>query len=99
MGSRRVVAAIAPSSSCLQDSYATQYYILQAWIKAGFNQAIVPTQMLKSVVYAFPTLQDTQAFGWVDPQVIAVTIRHSHLFQLVALKRLIVPSSLKHQAI
>ncbi|BAY26267.1 hypothetical protein NIES2100_60810 [Calothrix sp. NIES-2100] len=89
----QLVAAIAPVLKAIAHQLRhPQYYILQSldseWVLTTLsNRANLKKE--KSVVYAFPTLQDaTQtASASLDSQVIAIAIPVTHiLFQLVALE-------------
>jgi len=90
-----VVAAIAPSSSCLQDSYATLVLYPSKRIKAGTTLSNrTNPDVEKRVIYASP-LQDISVVSAaeLDPQVIAVHPSVTHSVPAGCLRKLIVLSS------
>ena len=89
----RLVAAIAPVLKVIAGKLRhSQYYIIQSldqdWVLTTLSNRANP-DVEKRVIYAWAALQDISggAAAGLDPQVIAVPIRVTHiLFQLVALE-------------
>ena len=89
----QLVATIAPALTAIASSLRhPQYYILQhlesGWVLTTLSNRANPG-LEKSVIYAFPTLQDvpSSSSAGLDPQLIAAPIPVTHiLFQLVALE-------------
>ena len=89
----RVVATIAPVLKLFAEQLRHfEYYILQSldqdWVLTTLSNR-ANSEVEKSVIYAFPTLQDISGVSAarLDPQMIAVPILVTQiLFQLVALE-------------
>ena len=88
-----MMAEIAPILKSLAEQLKhSQYYILQTlssnWVLTTLSNSKQPDRQ-KTVIYAFPTLQDAAnaPYAQQDPQVMAIPVPTSHiLFQMVAME-------------
>ena len=89
----RIMVAIAPIlKSLARQLKHSQYYIMQTigsnWVLTTLSNS-AQSDRQKTVIYAFPTLQDAanSSYAQQDPQVMAIPVPVTHiLFQMVAME-------------